>query len=61
MNTQMEQVGLLKNEVYLLQGQLSAANKRIAELIKEKEAYKHPHTRINKKTYGIRMRAKSKG
>ena len=33
----MEQVGLLKNEVYLLQGQLSAANKRIAELIKDKE------------------------
>lgn len=32
----MEQVGLLKNEVYLLQGQLSAANKRIAELIKDK-------------------------
>ena len=33
----MEQVELLKNEVYLLQGQLSAANKRIAELIKDKE------------------------
>jgi hypothetical protein len=32
----MEQVELLKNEVYLLQGQLSAANKRIAELIKDK-------------------------
>ena len=33
----MEQVELLKNEVYLLQGQLSAANKRIAELIKDRE------------------------
>ena len=33
----MEQVELLENEVYLLQGQLSAANKRIAELIKDKE------------------------